>query len=176
MEILKNFNKVKMFTYHSSPMGDKSFQCINVILSSNQKEAWRATRIPFMVKRCLFNAVSDSKFSKKTSMKEQMDSIHEGKKPFKCNICDSSFTRNHSLKTHIASVHEGNKPFQCSTCGAGFARNSKLKVHITSVHEGKNRCECSGCDAFFYMITEFENTHCISSWRKEAISMQHLWC
>ena len=33
-------------------------------------------------------------------------SVHEGKKPFKCEICDDQFKLKHELNEHIASVHE----------------------------------------------------------------------
>ena len=33
-------------------------------------------------------------------------SVHEGKKPFKCEICDDQFELKHELNEHIASVHE----------------------------------------------------------------------
>jgi uncharacterized Zn-finger protein len=37
--------------------------------------------------------------------------VHEGKKPFKCNICDANFSTGGNLKGHIESVHKGKKPF-----------------------------------------------------------------
>ena len=33
-------------------------------------------------------------------------SVHEGKKPFKCEICDDQFELKHELNEHIASVYE----------------------------------------------------------------------
>ena len=39
-----------------------------------------------------------------------MQSVHEGKKPFKCDICDANFTQKPNLKQHIESDNEGNKP------------------------------------------------------------------
>ena len=38
-------------------------------------------------------------------------------------------------KRHVTSVHEGKKPFKCDICDAKFDEKSKLKKHITSVHE-----------------------------------------
>ena len=40
-------------------------------------------------------------------------------------------TRKHTMKEHIQSVHEGNKParFNCATCDANFANESDLIRH-----------------------------------------------
>ena len=39
---------------------------------------------------------------------------HEIDNCLKCNICDSSFKSKRNLKNHTASVHEGKKPFKCN--------------------------------------------------------------
>ena len=44
-------------------------------------------------------------------LKGHIESVHEGKKLFKCKICDSSFTQKRYMNRHIESVHEGKKPF-----------------------------------------------------------------
>ena len=41
----------------------------------------------------------------KSKLDTQISSDHEGKKPFKCEICDYSFSRKSAMKTHVASVH-----------------------------------------------------------------------
>ena len=61
-------------------------------------------------------------------------SIHEGKKPFKCDICDATFSVKYKLKTHY--VHEGNKPYECDIYSATFALRDSLKGHSALVHEG----------------------------------------
>ena len=38
------------------------------------------------------------------------------KKSFKCEICGSNFTRKANLEKHSSSVHEGKKPFKCDNC------------------------------------------------------------
>ena len=49
-------------------------------------------------------------------MNKHVESVHEGKKPFKCDICDYSSSQKGHLKTHVASVHEGQKTFKCHIC------------------------------------------------------------
>jgi KRAB domain-containing zinc finger protein len=46
-------------------------------------------------------------------MKRHVASVHEEKKPFKCDIYDFSCAQRNVLKVHVASVHEGDKPFNC---------------------------------------------------------------
>ena len=43
-------------------------------------------------------------------------SVHEGKKPFRCNICDYSCSQKSNMKSHVTYVHEGQKPFKCDIC------------------------------------------------------------
>ena len=45
-------------------------------------------------------------------MKTHAASVHEGKKPFKCDICDYRCSLKGSMKTHVSSVHEGKKTIQ----------------------------------------------------------------
>ena len=46
---------------------------------------------------------------RKHNLKKRIESFHEGKKAFVCNICDLRFTQNGGLKYHIESVHEGKR-------------------------------------------------------------------
>ena len=48
--------------------------------------------------------------SKKSDLIRHMESVHEGIKPFKCNICNYNAAQKWILKRHIESVHEGLKP------------------------------------------------------------------
>ena len=47
-------------------------------------------------------------------------SAHEGKEPFKCNVCNATFTEKGSLKQHASTIHERKKPFKCKICDAAF--------------------------------------------------------
>ncbi len=65
-----------------------------------------------------------------------MTIAHEGKKPFKCNMCDVGFVSKEDLNRHIASLHEGWK-LQCDYCAKSFTTEGNLKNHIVIVHESK---------------------------------------
>ena len=41
---------------------------------------------------------------------------------------------------HVTSVHEGRKPFKCEVCGWRYCQKGDLTKHITSVHEVIKPC------------------------------------
>ena len=90
--------------------------------------------------------ICDYNFSGKGNLKRHTDSVHEGKKPFKCDICDYSCSAKGTLTTHVSSVHEGKKSFKCDVCGYRCSRNGNLAPHVSSVHEGKKPFKCDICD------------------------------
>ena len=55
------------------------------------------------------------------NLKKHIRSVHEGLKPFKCDICISLFASKAKLKSHVASVHYKEKPFKCDFCEANFS-------------------------------------------------------
>ena len=64
-----------------------------------------------------------------------IDSVHEGKKDFKCPHCGIGFGRPGHLKRHIQEVHEIEKTFKCEYgCNASFYQKTKLILHMRSVH------------------------------------------
>lgn len=62
--------------------------------------------------------------------------IHEGRRPFKCNVagCSASFVQRFDLQTHAASVHHKRKDFVCSVCSRAFSQRSNLLTHLRSSH------------------------------------------
>ena len=56
------------------------------------------------------------KLSTKYMMNRHVASVHERKKPFKCEICDFSASQKSVKDLHVAAVHEGKKPFKCENC------------------------------------------------------------
>ena len=79
-------------------------------------------------------------------MKTHVVSVHEGKKPFKCDICDYNCSQKSVMNRHVASVHQEKKPFKCNICDYSCFQKKDMKKHIASVHEGKKPFKCDICD------------------------------
>ena len=83
------------------------------------------------------------------SLKVHIEMVHEGKKPFSCEICGISLTTKGALKIHTQMVHEKLKPNKCYLCESSFFHKGDLSKHIEAVHEGKRPFKCNLCDQAF---------------------------
>ena len=101
-----------------------------------------------MIRKTHVCEICDKVFRRKNHYQKHK-AVHEGKKPFQCEICSKRFPTKFKLNLHIASVHEGKKSFTCTECGKNFSRKDKLKDHKTKVHEGKKPFKCQVCDIGF---------------------------
>ena len=64
-------------------------------------------------------------------------------KPFKCESCDAFFNSQSEFKREdVTSVHEGKKPQECIICGLSFLLHGDFLKHVTNFHEGKKPQEC----------------------------------
>ena len=45
------------------------------------------------------------------------------------------FHKKNCLTGHISTMHEGKKPFKCDICGTGFTFRNTLNRHIQNIHE-----------------------------------------
>ena len=88
-----------------------------------------------------------------------IDTAHEGKRPYKCDLCDSAFNTKDELEKHQTKVHEGKKPFQCSICSTCFMTKSILINHIITIHEKLIKYKCNICDSDYKTKDELEK-HC----------------
>ena len=50
------------------------------------------------------------------------------------------FSDKSKLKRHVSSVHEGKRPHKCDICGACFTQKSHMDGHVATVH-GKKSAE-----------------------------------
>ena len=92
-------------------------------------------------------------FGEKSSLKEHISLVHEGKKGVlndgKCPRCDKQFVHKDNILKHIKAVHEKIKPYKCPICNKGFTEKTHLKLHIEAVHEGKKPHICPKCGVGF---------------------------
>ena len=50
-------------------------------------------------------------------------------------MCQQAFGQNGALKGRINTVHENRRPFQCEVCQKYFGQKSNLKHHLRAAHE-----------------------------------------
>ncbi|QLQ78642.1 hypothetical protein HG537_0A08900 [Torulaspora globosa] len=87
-------------------------------------------------------------FSRPSLLTEHQQTVHQGRKPFKCEICDRTFAKKSHLERHI-HVHSENKPLHCSFCHKGFTTAQQLKRHEIT-HTKSFKCPYEGCQESFY--------------------------
>ena len=74
--------------------------------------------------------ICDATFSFNSSLMVHIESFQEEKK---CDICDAAFSHNWHLNRHIIqSVYEGRTPFKCNDCGVPFSQKGNLNQHIAN--------------------------------------------
>ena len=87
-----------------------------------------------------------------------MVELIEGKSPSKCNACNSIITKNQGMKSHVESVHDKRKPFKCekcdgkspsslacNVCNSIITENQGMKSHVNSVHDKRKPFKCEKC-------------------------------
>ena len=60
----------------------------------------------------------------------QISSDHERKKVFRCEICGKTVTTKTILMQHIGVIHEGNKPFKCDIFDYRSSQKGQIKSHV----------------------------------------------
>ena len=100
-------------------------------------------------------------FGHQSIMNQHIATVHEGKKPFKCEACDARFGRKDTMNQHIEAKHEGKKPFKCEACDAKFTTKQSMTNHIESKHKEKNPFEGNqSLDCYIWTKGKPESTYC----------------
>ena len=87
-----------------------------------------------LIQRTLLMYQNSRIFSLKTQLKVHLETIHEGSKPYKCEVCNYSAALKNTLKQHTNNVHQGRKDFKCNICGKQFTQKGKVNRHLENIH------------------------------------------
>ena len=72
--------------------------------------------------------------------------IHNGEKPYECDVCKKRFSEKRRLKSH-ESTHTLKKPYECYICNRKFTNQTCFLKHTTT-HTGRGDqfCKCELLD------------------------------
>ena len=75
-------------------------------------------------------------FSTQSNLKNHDNFVHEKQKR-ECPTCGKKLVG--EMKRHIQSVHEGKKDYKCNSCDKMFFSKAHLKRHFNGIHKGIKR-------------------------------------
>ena len=75
--------------------------------------------------------ICNSTFTHKSSLKNHIATVHEGKKPLKCDY------KKCGLNRHILAIHEGKVLYKCQICNKNVLDKIDIKRHLKVVHDQK---------------------------------------
>ena len=98
-----------------------------------------------------------------------MNSVHEGKRPYKCPQCDLFFAHKSGLQFHVNSIHEKKEIYKCLLCSYTSLQKGAFAAHIESLHE-KRSYDCLICGVIFKQKTGLNQHIKIQHENKKGLS------
>ena len=113
----KSILKQHIWTVHEKKKLLKCDICAMSFLSNkklNNHKNKASCKIVNFCKEC------NKSFRKKSILKKHIQSVHEKKKFYKCDICPKIYSTNRNLNNHKIKDHDRNTPLKCSRCDIVF--------------------------------------------------------
>lgn len=114
-----------------------------------------------------------SRFTRRFDLDKHALTVHEGRRPFACEVCLAAFGQKHHMVRHVRAVHRGERLFGCEECGGRFARKEHLFNHRRAVHKlggvGCLLCEVEVTDGKA-LVRHLEETHTVRKARAEKLA------
>ena len=131
--LLESMNK----TSHSFVNFVSSVSLISRTWKNMQHQSWRREAIRMRILQS---------YSHKGDMNRHVASVHEGKRPLKCEFCDNTFSRQSNLIYHVSSVHEDKKLYNCEFCTQTFTLRCCMNEYVASIHEREKPFKWQFCN------------------------------
>ena len=100
-----------------------------------------STNKPMKLQKIEIKKNLSGKRKKKENERSNMSRLErKAAKKYPCEICQQTFTKKSSVKTHIDTVHLKLKPHKCEDCGKSFLQASHLNFHSDIHNNIRFRC------------------------------------
>jgi KRAB domain-containing zinc finger protein len=119
-----------------------------------------------------FAISSSAALEKRGNLEKDSNTVHLGKKDFKCDQCDKAYSQKGDLNTHINATHKKIKGVWCDLCDYSSYTRADLEKHSNNVHLEKKNFKCGHCNIpdfkiiFLYhhtrILEPFHWTHIVS--------------
>ena len=107
----------------------------------------------------------------KVNMNKHVASVHEGKKPYKCDFCDHSSVLNRVTWINMRERSHSNVTFVIMA----VLQKGSMKWHVAAVHGSKKTL--SNVNFAIFLLHKHESAYCFDASRKEVIEycQQFYW-
>ena len=78
--------------------------------------------------------ICNKDFSEARNLRDHHTIFHEWDQNLECDLCDFVLDEE-STYTHFNNVHEGVKPYKCNVCYEAFIDVETIKLHLDAVHK-----------------------------------------